>query len=190
MHYLACLPQMSAFMSGHRGEPGSEGHVHPRHERRPDARAREVEAVRLPETIDVLHLVGAEGCHDFAARPATRRLKSGGRLGAKGRRRLQRSHEHPCQPPVSERSVRVRSLADGVRDPFIELRKIHARGDVQMIDALPDRPRVRRGTPVELLVGESRCEQVGFIGEPLELLPELVDLRCECEDRCRHPLRL
>jgi len=151
---------------------------------------REIESVRLAQPIDVLHLVSAERCHDFAARAAAGRLKSRWRLGAEARRRLQHSNEHPRQPPVLERSVGVRPLADRVRDPFIKLRKIHARGDVQMIDALPDRPRVRCGIPVELLVGESRCEQVGFIGEPLELLPELVDLRCECEDRCRHPLRL
>ena len=48
--------------------------------------------------------------------------------------------------------------------------------DVEMVDALSDRPRLGRGLPRELLVGERRDERVGVGGQPLELLPEVVDL--------------
>lgn len=60
-----------------------------------------------------------------------------------------------------------------------------------MIDALADRPGVGRRRPVELFVGETGHEQVGFIREPLELLAELVDLGRQRENRrCRHRLGL
>src|SRR6185503_6528813 len=98
---------------------------------------------------------------------------------------LEHPHEQAPEPRVLERPLPVQALADRVGNPFVELRKVEARGDVQVIDAQRDRPRRRRGLPAKLLVAERRNQRVGLIGEPFELLPEVFDFRREREMRRR-----
>ena len=190
-HDLRGLPEMTTLVRDHRGEPASKRKEDPRRGGGPHARAREVETVCLAQTIDVLHLIGAERRHDLAARARRGRLEHGRRFHAHARRRLEHPHEHPREPPVDVRAVTVQPLADRVGDPFVELRQIEARGDVEMIDALRDRPRLRRRLPRKLIVGQVRDQRIRFVSELFELAPERVDLRRQCEvRRCRHQRRL
>lgn len=174
-------------MRGHCREAGAERNANPRCDRRADLRAREVEPVRLTQTVDVLDLVGTKRRHNLLARARRRRLKRGRRLHAEARRRLEPAHEHAREPPVEVRPFAVEPLANRVGDPLIELRQIKTCGDVEVIDALRDGPCIRRRGPRELLVGQRRDEQVGVIGESSELPSKRVDLRRKRERRrCRH----
>ena len=178
---------MPPFVRGHCREAGAERHANPRCDRRADLGAREVQAVGLTQTVDVLDLVGAERRHDLFTRARRRRLKRGRRLHAEARRRFEPAHEHAREPPVVVRPFAVEALANRVGDPLVELRQIQTRGDVQVIDALRDGPCIRRRGPYELVVGQRRDEQVGVIRESSELPSKRLDLRRKRERRrCRH----
>ena len=84
------------------------------------------------------------------------------------------------------------SLTDRIGDSFIEDRQVHARGDVEVIDALRDGPPISgraRGAfrderlPCELRIAERRNEGIRFVRQFLELTPEPVELRRERQVR-------
>src|SRR5262245_32535539 len=174
---LPCLPQVTAFVSRDDGEAGAEWNTQPRSGGRADACAREIDAVGLSQSIDVLHLIRAECREDLASRSARARIDLRPRLQTPPDRRLVEAHVQASEPVVSEGALAVEAAPDGVGNPFVERGKIRACGCIQMLEALSDRPRRRRRSPYKLIVGE-RTAQCDGVGRNLfELAAKLVDLR-------------
>ena len=187
---------MPTLVSRHRGESAAERKHQPRCNGRTGSRAREVETIRLTQSIDVLHLVGAKRGHDLVTRPSGRRLECRWSFRPKPRRRLEHPYEQAGPPRVGIGPFAVLPLTDRIGDSFIEDRQVQACGHVEVVDALRDGPPIsgparRRfrddGMPRELRIVERRNECIRIVGELLELTPELVELWRERKvRRCGH----
>src|SRR5687767_9159082 len=111
---------MPLLVRDHHRESGAERHPDPARERRRDARACEVQSVRLPQPIDVLHLVSAERRRYVWPQSPRRWLEGRRRLRAYPRRRRHDVNAYAPYPVVDERSRVVETATDCISDAFIE----------------------------------------------------------------------
>jgi len=141
-----------------------------------DLRSPQIQPARLTKPVNELHLIGAEGRHDFGA-GSLDRLERGRRLDLDPSRRFHRPDEKTADQVVSERSLAIQPAASSFRNTFVELRQKQPRRDVEVIDALGHRPRAGCGVPRELFFGERRYERVGVGRQAFELLPIGINFR-------------
>src|SRR5690606_26063900 len=92
-------------------------------------------------------------------------------------RRLERAEEPSLEVAEGERRLLPTCLALGSpsRHDVIECREVELGGDGEVLEALGDRPAVRAGLPVELLIGQSLDEGGGGAADIVELTPEIVE---------------
>src|SRR4030095_3267935 len=83
------------------------------------------------------------------------------------------------EPVVFERSLAIDAASDCLGDSLVQCREVDARGRVEVVEALGDRPVVLAGAPHELRLAERAGEAVRLRGELFELCAELIDLRSQ-----------